>query len=167
MSVNVPQWWKVKATKEQIASWKPCLIQILKTPSYVHCLVTDLWNPSVQTYIFWTFCFQSAGQVYIVIYYNVSSVNLLLCFVQYFLTQNHPPPCLWPSHMFSILFCPSGVWDIRHCWEAYGLLIKKQGRMRPQLTRTDVCKALLVWIYKQSPPSSVANTCPEPAQIVL
>lgn len=35
-----------------------------------------------------------------------------------------------------VLFCPSGVWDSRQCWEAYGLLIKKQGGTRPQLTRT-------------------------------
>lgn len=35
-----------------------------------------------------------------------------------------------------VLLCPSGVWDSRQCWEAYGLLIKKQGGTRPHLTRT-------------------------------
>lgn len=81
-----------------------------------------------------------------------SSPNLSLCFIQYFLTQSVFSPHfsgLPPSLVFSILFCPSGLWDIRHCWEAYGLLIKKQGRMRPQLTRADICTALLVWIYRQ------------------
>lgn len=52
------------------------------------------------------------------------------------------------SLSLSVLFCPSGVWDSRQCWEAYGLLIKKQGGTGPQLTRTHththVCIALLV-----------------------
>lgn len=48
----------------------------------------------------------------------------------------------------SSFFCPSRVGDSRQCWEAYGLLIKKQGGTRPQLTRThtDICNALLVRI---------------------
>ncbi len=41
-----------------------------------------------------------------------------------------------------VLFCPSGVWDSRQCWEAYGLLIKKQGGTRPQLTRTHTHRRL-------------------------
>lgn len=32
-------------------------------------------------------------------------------------------------------FCPSGVWDSRQCWEAYGLLIRRQGGTRTLLTR--------------------------------
>lgn len=50
------------------------------------------------------------------------------------------------SHSVPVLFCPSWVRDSGQCLEAYGLLIKKQRGMRPQLirTRTDICIALLV-----------------------
>lgn len=45
-----------------------------------------------------------------------------------------------------VLFCPSGVWDSRQCWEAYGLLIKKQGGTRPQLTRTHTQTFALLYL---------------------
>lgn len=56
----------------------------------------------------------------------------------------------------SSFFCPSGVGDSRQCWEACGLLIKKQGGTRPQLTRThtDICIALLALLALPTGPSA-------------
>lgn len=130
---------------------------------------------SLATGLQYSFCIQSA----VLAYHIFITKNVLVCLLSSPLWTYHSVlfNIFWhkafsphfsglpPSLAFSILFCPSGLWDIRHGWEAYGLLIKKQGRMRPQLTRADICTALLEWIYRQRTWSSVPNTGPEPAQL--
>lgn len=103
----------------------------------------------------------SSGLSYVYLLECLSSEPISL-FYSLFCNTKPPSPCLWPSCVFSILFCHSGVWDSRRCWEAYGLLITKQGRMRPQLTRADICNTLLVWVFRGGLVSSskyLSRTC--------